>query len=234
MRLIATTLLALILLAWSAATIVVEFQTAPKRAVAELLEGDPRRPWDLRYLTRVDEALDEDVWCMREAAQSNVTIRLALLDASNRSGDAAQQADALAKARATVRRALQCFPRDGNLWLRLAMIEHAHEGPTRKVGEMLLASFAGAPNDGWVIAPRILFASRMLAGGLASAEDVLRADVATFVAKGQMAEVVGLYLDADTGLRERLMAALPILADTARAAAIKEAIDAKHPAQATK
>ena len=230
----AATLLALVLLGWSAATIAIEFRTAPKRAIAELLELDPHRPWDLRYLTRVNEALEEDVWCVREAVQSNVTVRLALLDAAHRSNGAVEKADALAKARSTVRRGLQCFPRDGNLWLRSAMIEHAHEGATGKVGDMLLASLEGAPNEGWVIVPRLMFASRMLAGGLASAEYILRADVATFVAKGRAADLVGLYLNADPNLRERLMTALSVLDDTARGDAIKKAIDANLPTQAAK
>jgi hypothetical protein len=204
--------------------VVLHLRTAPTRAIAEALEALPNSQWDLPYFDRIDRALTEDIWCVWEAVQSNVTIRLATLDAAYRSGNVEQRSAALAKAHETVRKGLLCFPRDGNLWLRLAMLEHERTGATTGVAEMLQASFAAAPHEAWIVLPRVSFSSRLQEAALPQVDNVLRADVATIVAGGRTEDLVSLYVGADEELRKRIGAALNELDDIPRRNSIESAI----------
>jgi hypothetical protein len=200
MRTIATTLLALTLSVWSATTILVDFHAGPYRALAEWLEAGREGMRDPRYIARIELALtDDDVFslCSREIVRSVASIRLALLDASYRNGDSSAQEAALAKTRDTLRRSLQCYPGDGNLWLRLAMVEFARTGPTNSVQGMLQASLTAAPSDAWVIVPRIAFASRLLGSELPGAEEVLRVDAENLARYGRVSDVADVYVSVN-------------------------------------
>jgi hypothetical protein len=218
MRIAATILLALILFTWSVATFVIELEILPMRDVAERLERGAHESLDLRFFARIDKAVQEDSWCAREAVLSNTTIRLAVLDAAFRDQDAARQTEALAKARETLRRGLLCFPGDGNLWLRLAMVEFAQGGASNRVAEMLETSLARAPSEAWIMRPRITFASQLDAAALPAAGKVLDADVRNFLAFARLPDIADLYVGGDVRLRFALAAGLPALEPERRAA----------------
>ncbi len=222
-----TILLAAVLFIWSLITVALHLRTAPTRNIAEALEASPNSQWDLPYLERIDRALNDDIWCVWEAVQSNVTIRLAMLDATYRSGSAEQRSSALAKARGTVRKGLLCFPRDGNLWLRLAMLEHERTDATTDVAEMLQASFAAAPHEAWIVLPRVSFSSRLEEAALPHVDNILRADVATIVARGRTEDLVSLYVGADQRLRKRINAVLNDLDDIPRRNSVESAITSR-------
>jgi hypothetical protein len=227
-RAIATVLLALALLVWSVATIVVRLGTSSVRAIAEDLE-DAAAPRDLGYFTHIEQSLaDGEIagWCARDAVQSFATIRLSMLDASSRSGDPAAQAAALTSARATLRSGLRCFPRDGNLWLRLAMVEYARAGPSNDVQAMLKTSQALAPSEAWIMIPRISFAARLRDSKLPEVEEIMRSDVHNLAAYGRVPDIVELYVNADEGLRELFASGLDTL-DAERVEAIERAIAAR-------
>ncbi len=224
MRVLITILLAAALFAWSSITVVLHLRSASTRAIAEALEASPSSQWDLPYLERVDRALNDDSWCVWEAVHSNVTIRLAMLDATFHSGSEEQRAAALAKARTTVRKGLLCFPHDGNLWLRLAMLEHDRTGATASVAEMLQASFAAAPHEAWIVLPRVSFAARLQDAALPHVDGILRADVATFVGRGQIEDIANLFVGADEDLRKRIAGVLNGLEDIPRRTSLESAI----------
>lgn len=226
MRTTATILLALILSVWSVATILIDSHASPYRAIAERLETGADSARDPRYIAHIEQALtDDEIFslCSREVVRSAASIRLAILDASHRNGDSNAQETALANARDTLRRSLRCFPRDGNLWLRLAMVEFARAGPTNSVQGMLQASLATAPSEAWVVVPRITFALKLLGSELPGAEAVLRVDVKNFVSYGRVSDVADLYVSADEPARRVLEGGFDGL-DDGRLVAIERAI----------
>jgi hypothetical protein len=226
MRTVATVVLALALLVLSATTLIVDSRAGPYRALAEWFETSSEGVRDPRYIARVDRALSDDEifsLCSREIARSAVSIRLALIDASYRDGDAGAQQAALAKGLGTLTHSLRCYPRDGNFWLRLAMVEFARAGPTTGVKEMLQASLAAAPSDAWVIVPRIEFASRLLGYELGGVEEVLKVDVGNLVSYGEVSDVADLYMSVNEAARSVFGRGFEAL-DDERLAAIEGAI----------
>ena len=235
MRTTAIILLALALSFWSAVTFVVDFRAGPYRALAERLETATGSVRDPRYIARIERALsNDDIFslCSRELVRSAASIRLALLDTSYQDDDAGVREAALAKARDTLKRSLRCYPRDGNFWLRLAMVEFARTGPTSSVQEMLRASLAAAPSDAWVIVPRIEFASRLLGSDPQGAEEILRIDVENLVRHGRVSDVADLYVSVNEPVRRIFRDALEGL-DEERLMAIESAIARRVPVPAT-
>jgi hypothetical protein len=226
MRIAALIVLALSLFTWSIATFVIELDVLPLRTVAERLEKGAHESLDPRFFVRIDKAVQDDEWCVREAVLSNTTIRLAVLDAAYREQDAARQAEALAKARETLRRGLRCYPGDGNLWLRLAMVEFAENGASSRIAELLKTSLAKAPSEAWIIMPRIKFISQLDVADLPAAGAVLDTDVRNFMAFGRLPDIADLYVEGDAKLRSVLAAGLPALTPE-RSAAIERIVAAK-------
>jgi hypothetical protein len=231
MRIIATILVGFTLLAWSAATLYVDTHAIAYRAIAERLEASSRAEAepDASYLARVEEALADDEilpYCSREVARSAASIRLALLDVAYRTSDATQKDAALSKARDTLLSGLRCYPRDGNFWLRLAMVEFARGGATSTVQDMLKASSAMAPSEAWIIVPRISFAARLSAAELSGVEEVLRADVHNLAGYGRIPDIVELYVSGSEPLRAVFESAFDTVS-AERLAAIERGVAAK-------
>lgn len=226
MRVAGTIGLALILIAWSVATFLVDSETAPMREVAERLERGSHTSVEPRFFERIDKAVEEDSWCAREAVLSNTTARLAVLDAAYRDQDAARRAEAQAKARETLRRGLLCFPGDGNLWLRLAMVEFAQSGASSRIGELLKASLAKAPSEAWIIMPRITFTAQMDAADFPIFGEVLDTDARNFLAFARLSDIADLYVGGDTKLRSVLAARLAVV-EPERRAAIERIVSAR-------
>lgn len=226
MRIAATILLALILLLWSGATFLIELDLLPMREVAERLEKGSHESLDPRFFARIEKAVEDDRWCVRDAVLSNTTIRLAVLDAAYRDQDVGRQAEALTKARETLRKGLLCFPGDGNLWLRLAMVEFAQNGISNRVVEMLKASLAKAPAEAWIIMPRITFASQLDGADFPVAGEVLETDVRNFLAFARLSDIADFYVGSGAKLQSVLAAGLPAL-EADRRAAIERIVAAR-------
>jgi hypothetical protein len=226
MRIAATIVLTLVLITWSAATFVIEVETLPIREVAKRLEKGSHISLEPRFFERIDKAVEEDRWCVREGVLSNTTIRLAVIDAAYRDQDAARQTEALAKARETLRRGLLCFPGDGNLWLRLAMVEFAQGGLSSRVAELLKTSLAKAPSEAWIIKPRITFAVQLDAADFPIVGEVLDTDVRNFLTFAHLPDIAEFYVEGDARLRSALAAGLPAV-EPERGAAIERIVAAK-------
>lgn len=229
MRAIATILLGLALLAWSVVSIAIDSRGGLYRAIAERLESGAGDGRDMSYFARIEEVLtDSEIspLCVREIVRSTTSITLAILDASYRSGDPMVRSAALAKARDKLSNGLRCFPRDGNLWLRLAMVEYALGGATDPVQQMLRASAATAPSEAWILIPRISFTARLLGSELPDLEETLRTDVRNLVGHAHLHDIVELYLNGGESLRIVLESAFHALGADRRAA-IESAIASK-------
>jgi hypothetical protein len=195
MRAVAAITVALIIGTWSLATLVIEAIVAPVRSLAERIEtGPPRASTFFSAIRRMDTELGAMAVCPRDLVRSAVSIELAALDAVSRDGKSREWEAGLAATDRLLRHGLRCFPYDGNLWLRLAMVEYARAGPTRNVADMLKLSANVAPNEAWIIGPRIVFATKLLDFQLESVRGVLEADVRTFTLHAHVSEVGALYI----------------------------------------
>jgi hypothetical protein len=195
MRAIAAITLALMIGIWSLGTLLIEAIVAPVRSLAERIETGPARAWTFfSAIRRMDPELGAMAACPRDLVRSAVSIELAALDAASRDGKAHEWQKGLTAADRLLRHGLRCFPYDGNLWLRLAMVEFARAGPTRNVADMLKLSATVAPNEAWIIGPRIVFATKLLDFQSESVRSVLEADVRTYAQHAQVDEVGALYI----------------------------------------
>src|SRR5262245_34873991 len=141
MRAVAAIILALIIGIWSLATLLIDAIVAPVRSLAERIEaGPPRASTFFSAVRRMDTELGAMAVCPRDLVRSAVSIELAALDAASREGKTREWGTGLTATERLLRHGLRCFPYDGNLWLRLAMVEFARTGPTRDVVDMLTMS----------------------------------------------------------------------------------------------
>jgi hypothetical protein len=224
MRAIAAITLALIVGIWSLATLLVEAIVAPVRSLAERVETGPPRAWTFfSAIRRTDTETGALAVCPRDMVRSVVSIELAALEAAQREGKAREWESGLASTDRLLRRGLRCFPYDGNMWLRLAMVEFARAGPTRNVQEMLKLSANVAPNEAWIIGPRIVFASKLLDFQSDAVRSVLEADVQTFAQHAHVGEVGTLYMRVGEQGRPVLDRAIARV-DSERRAALEDAI----------
>jgi hypothetical protein len=195
MRAIAAVSLALIIGIWSLATLLIDAIVTPVRSLAERIEtGPPRASTFFAAIRRMDTEAGALATCPRDLVRSVVSIELAALDAAQRDGKTREWQMGLAATDRLLRHGLRCFPYDGNLWLRLAMVEFARTGPTRNVADMLKMSANVAPNEAWIISPRIVFATKLLDFQLEPVRGVLEADVRTFAQHAHVGDVGVLYV----------------------------------------
>lgn len=195
MRAIAAITLALVIGIWSLATLLIEAIVTPVRSLAERVETGPARPWTFfSAIRRMQPDQGALAVCPRDLVRSAASIELAALDAAQRDGQSRDWELGLASTDRLLRHGLRCFPYDGNLWLRLAMVEYARTGPTRNVQDMLKLSADTAPYEAWIIGPRIVFASRLLGFQSEGVRSVLEADVRIFAQHAHIGEVAALYM----------------------------------------
>jgi hypothetical protein len=233
MRTIAAVSLALIIGIWSLTTLLVEAIGAPVRALAEQVEAGPPREWAFfAGIRRMDTASGVMALCPRESIRGAVSIELAALDAASREGKLREWEMQLAAADRLLRHGLRCFPYDGNMWLRLAMVQFARTGPTSNVDGMLKLSADVAPNEAWIIGPRIVFSSKLSDFKLPNVRDVLETDIRTFAQYGQVAEVGALYAQVGEDARRIFDGSIALVSDERRAT-LKSAIAANVKSQAS-
>jgi hypothetical protein len=231
MRTLAAVSLALIIGIWSLATLLVEAIGAPVRALAERVEAGPPRKWAFfAGIRRMDTTSGVMLLCPREAIRGAVSIELAALDAASREGKLREWEMELAAADRLLRHGLRCFPYDGNMWLRLAMVQFARTGPTSNVEDMLRLSADVAPNEAWIMGPRMVFAAKLSDFRLPNVRNVLETDIRTLAHYGQIAEVGALYVQVGEEARQVFDESIALVGDERRAA-LKAAIAANVKSQ---
>jgi hypothetical protein len=232
MRVLGTVTLVLVLLFWSLATIAIDSITKPNREIAERLEAGAKR--DERYFARVDALnLSEGMAvCPRELVRSVVTIKLAKVQVIGESGREPYLTKAIADAEAVVRKALGCFPNDGNLWLRLATLHYSLDGPTTGVEHMVELSALTAPSESWILVPRISLAAKLLDFQISGIREVLQTDIRVLLQYGRLSDAATLYLQLGEVAREVFEENILRLDDARRAdldAAIAAAVKSLPP-----
>lgn len=235
MRAAMAIMLALVLLLWSAATVVVDSLFAePYREVAELLETRRAALPDSTYFEQVERSLPGN-WilflCSRDIVRSSVTIKLAALEAAYRRKAPTDLGPALESARATLTRALECMPKDGNFWLRLAIVNFAATSGTAIIEQQLKRSLAAAPSESWIAKPRLAFAAQLGGAAHPGIELVVQTDARNLVTYARDAELADFYVNANPEAQKALDVQMPatnVLRSAALARAIAYAAESKH------
>jgi hypothetical protein len=215
-----------VLAVWSAAAISIDALTTPFLDIAGRIEAGGVQ--DTAFLARVDRSLGADlnrIPCPRDFLRSAVTIKLARLDGAYRREQPIDWANVLTEANGLLRSSLRCFPQDGNLWLQLAVVEFARAGPTDDVEGMVRLSASLAPNEGWILVPRVALAAKLL-DFRPTIRDVLQKDVRTLVLYARPPEVGALYLQVGEKAREVFDESFARPIEAERRTVLQHAIDA--------
>ena len=132
--------------------------------------------------------------CGDAATRSRLTIGLAALDAAASADDLSRRDGAVQDALDFARLRLACNPLDGNAWLRFAIVESDAGGPSAQAVEALELSYWSAPDEGWVIAARLPFATRLFLAGVAGFEAEYRNDLRRFADYEPVDQVASTYI----------------------------------------
>jgi hypothetical protein len=207
MRVVAIVPLALALFVWSIATIVIDWRGSEYRELALRLEnGATAPPGYFQQVLAEVKAESGFAACSRDTVRSAATISLAALDTSVASRDAIAATAAGSDAHEILTSALQCFPRDGNLWLRLAMVEFAATDSIPKAARMVRLSAEAAPLEGWILKQRLAFTARLAEIDRSAVADVLADDIGRFARHARVPDVVAMFGKVDTTSRDLFLA----------------------------
>lgn len=217
MRVVAIVPLALALLLWSITRIVIDGRASEFRDVALRFENGATAP--LSYFPQVLAEIKSEpgfAACSRDTMRSAATISLAGLDTSVAAADIQASNAAGADAREILTSALQCFPRDGNLWLRLAMVEFAATDSIPSAARMIRLSAEAAPLEGWILKQRLAFSARLAEIDRSAVADVLADDIGRFARYARVPEVVDMFWKVDPTSRNLFLASFSQLPDKRR------------------
>ena len=164
-------------------------------------------PPDADYLARfvASKALDRaSVDCGDPFTRANLTVNLAALEAATRAIDAPLIDAAQRNATRAAAHRLACNPLDGNAWLRYAMVESRGEGPVASVIDALRASYWAAPSEGWILEPRLAFATKLALAGATGFETEYLGDLRRFASFESTSRVAAAYVAIASSLREEM------------------------------
>lgn len=163
--------------------------------------------------------------CGNSLTRARVTVAMALLDAAARKDNATLSASARETALRATEQRLLCNPLDGNAWLRHAIATSRGDGPASRVVDDLRMSYWTAPNEGWIVEPRLAFTTDLILSGVAGFEAEYLDDLRQFVAFEPASRVAATFVETSRPVRERLRAIIDRLPDAHRKTLIEE-IDA--------
>ncbi len=162
---------------------------------------------DADYLARFVSLAGLDrasVDCGDAYTRASLTVNLAALAAAVDANDAALIDAAERNAVRAAERRLACNPLDGNAWLRYAMVEFRGKGPATSVIEALRASYRTAPSEGWIIEPRLAFATQLYLTGVTAFSAEYSGDLGRFVSFELTNRVAAAYVATNSQVRARL------------------------------
>lgn len=218
---VASIVFGIVLLLWSGATAVVDVLfAAPYRDIARQLETGRATAPDPAYHANVETSLGGAAvfsLCERDIVRSSVSIALASVETAYRQKVPTTELEAaLGRARSTLIRAIRCRPRDGNFWLRLAVIDHAASGKVTNVEAPLLASFTLSPSEAWIAMARVAFGIELGARAGPQVAKSVEADVHNLMRYARAAQAAKFYITSDQAVRQALDAELASLSEDRR------------------
>jgi hypothetical protein len=146
-------LLALAIGAGTAYAVVLDNKAFLVSSVAKRLEtGTPLGASSVR---RVEQISLAEISCRRDLRNYLLSTHLASLDWHLTSPQSAGPQILYPLAKQQALQTVQCFPLNGNAWMRLAMMQLRLEGPGEDVLNYLKASQAITPHEGYIIETRL-------------------------------------------------------------------------------
>jgi hypothetical protein len=170
-----------------------------------------------------DNGLDRpSIDCGDALTRSRLTVGLAAMAGALKGGDWTRIDAAETDALEIAGHRLSCNPLDGNAWLRYAMVEVDSSGPAPKAIEALRMSYRTAPDESWVIAARLPFATRLYLAGALGFESAYLEDLARLGTFESAEEVAAAYVDAAPRIRTLLRPVIATQPQPRRAAIVAE------------
>jgi hypothetical protein len=157
--------------------------------------------------------------------RARVTVSLAMLDAAVEKGDAELTASARATALRAAEQRLSCNPLDGNAWLRYAIATSRGDGPIAQVVDDLRMSYWTTPSEGWIVEPRLDFATGLLGSGVTGFEAEYLEDLRRFASFEPASRVGAAFVETSPPVRARMRSIIDTLPETHKKTIIGE-IDA--------
>jgi hypothetical protein len=182
-------------------------------------------PPDAAYLSQfiashgLDRAASD---CGDAFTRAALTVNLAALDAATAENNLPLADAALVSALGAAGRRLHCNPLDGNAWLREAMLEARAGGVSPTVVAALQLSYWTAPSEAWILGPRLVFATKLIAAGVSGFALEYQADLRRFAAFAAAERVAAAYVDAPAPLRDSLRPLIASEPDSRRKAMVAE------------
>ncbi len=158
----------------------------------------------------VDQASED---CGNSFTRSRVTVSLAMVEAATEADDAAAADSARQIALQSIEQRLRCNPLDGNAWLRRAIVESRGEDGLARAVDDLRMSYKTAPSEGWIVEPRLAFATDLVLSGVTSFETDYLADLGRFAAFEPGSRVADAFVETSRPVRARLRAIIDKLPD---------------------
>jgi hypothetical protein len=142
--------------------------------------------------------------CGDSFTRASLTVNLAALDAATKALDVSLADAAETNAIRAAEHRLECNPLDGNAWLHYAMLEARGKGPVASVVDALRVSYWTAPSEGWIIVPRLTFATNLTLAGVTGFEMEYLDDLRRFASFESTSQVASAFVAVASKLRVQM------------------------------
>jgi len=142
--------------------------------------------------------------CGDSFTRASLTVNLAALDAATKTIDMPLADAAQANVIRAAEHRLECNPLDGNAWLQYAMVEARGKGPVASVVDALRVSYWTAPSEGWIIEPRLTFATNLTLAGVTGFEMEYLDDLRRFASFESTSRVAAAFVAVASKLRAQM------------------------------
>ena len=160
--------------------------------------------------------------CGDPFTRASLTVNLAALDAATKGIDVPLADAAETNAIRAAEHRLECNPLDGNAWLHYAMVEARGKGPVASVVDALRVSYWTAPSEGWVIEPRLAFATNLYLAGVTSFETEYVDDLRRFASFESTSRVAAAFVAVASKLRTQMRPLIDAQPETRKKAILAE------------
>ncbi len=159
-----TAVLGLVAVAWGGANFSTFWrQSSLERAATAVINREAFKTDALDGLIPALADIENERYCRPSALHSAAVIRLRLAETALIGGKRSIMDERLDAADRSIRKSLDCSPRDAFLWMALAWVEDFRSGFQPEQLTYLRLSYATGPNEGWVAARRNRLALSMFA-----------------------------------------------------------------------
>lgn len=174
---------------------------------ASIEKIEKETPPDADYLARfvgskgLDRASSD---CGNSFTRASLTVNLAALEAATKALDVSLADAAETNAIRAAEHRLECNPLDGSAWLHYAMLEARGKGPVASVVDALRVSYWTAPSEGWIIEPRLTFATNLTLAGVTGFEMEYLDDLRRFASFELTGQVAAAFVAVASKLRVQM------------------------------